>query len=76
MPLHKIKEVFTNDNLDYIISFLKTKDEEIEQEIKQLNKTKLQLRALRKQYENQAYLSDVPYPPATLQPRLWEKGPL
>jgi len=64
MPLHKIKEVFTNDNLDYIISFLKTKDEEIEQEIKQLNKTKLQLRALRKQYENQAYLSDVPLSPS------------
>lgn len=64
MPLHKIKEVFTNDNLDYIISFLKTKDEEIEQEIKQLNKTKLQLSALRKQYENQAYLSDVPLSPS------------
>jgi MerR family transcriptional regulator, activator of bmr gene len=63
MPLHKIKDVFSNDNLDYIINFLKTKDEEIEQEIKQLNKTKSQLRALRKQYENQAYLSDVPLSP-------------
>ncbi|WP_419886337.1 MerR family transcriptional regulator [Paenibacillus sp. B-A-8] len=63
MPLHKIKDVFTNDNLDYIINFLKTKDEEIEQEIKQLNKTKSQLSALRKQYENQAYLSDVPLSP-------------
>lgn len=63
MPLHKIKDVFTNDNLDYIINFLKTKDEEIEQEIKQLNKTKSQLRALRKQYENQACLSDVSLSP-------------
>lgn len=63
MPLHKIKDVFTNDSLDYIISFLKTKDEEIEQEIKQLNKTKSQLRTLRQQYENQAYLSDVPLSP-------------
>jgi len=63
MPLHKIKDVFTNDNLDYIINFLKTKDDEIEQEIKQLNKTKSQLKALQKQYENQAYLSDVPLSP-------------
>lgn len=61
MTLHKIKDVFTNDNLDYIIRFLKTK--EIEQKIKQLNKTKSQLRALRKQYENQACLSDVPLSP-------------
>ncbi|MEK5396253.1 MerR family transcriptional regulator [Paenibacillus nitricinens] len=60
MPLHKIKDVFTNDNLDYMISFLKTKEEEIEQEIKQLKKTKLQLGILREQYENHAYLSDVP----------------
>ncbi|OAB41940.1 MerR family transcriptional regulator [Paenibacillus glacialis] len=57
MPLNIIKDVFTNDSFEYIIDFLKLTEDKIDEEIKQLHKTKLQLLSLREQYESQKLLS-------------------
>lgn len=46
MSLNDIKNIFANDSFEEIISFLNSKNEEIDKEIKKLKKTKKQIQEL------------------------------